>query len=406
MVKGQELLRHKKWLHSYHVVGEDDGYGLLYEPIKGIVKRVSKDHLARNVLNLLSGMKQEFWVTADDADKIAKSVIYEARLLDKMPPALLTKSEPGLAFHRLPFDIEDVENPVMPVFEELLGRASSPDALCAFIGSIFSPKADRQQYLWIYGAGENGKSSLMRFLGSLLGPAYHADEVEMSRDKYWTSAFVGRRLVAFPDCNSPCFPRSARFKGLTGSDAIRIEGKYDKAFSTTLDCKFMFLSNEELIISGEKADTRRAIYVKLAPISGRPDPKYDEKLLGEAKSIIAHCLAVYKKYAPNNESLPIQNPEEITQIMDDQMQGMLESGFEFGVDNLCKRVEFVQRLRVLGIKNPREVARIKRFIFEKMGVFEKRPGSDGDERKCFYIGIKTKENMIFGVPNYGHGLDN
>jgi hypothetical protein len=375
---------------------------LLFEHKPGVVRRVTKEHLASKIQVFLSRMPQDYWVTGDESDRIAKTVIYSAKLLAEIPPAVLMKSEPGLAFHRVPFDANDFDFFSMPVFEEMLSRCSNPEALCAFIGSIFVPRADRQQYLWIYGEGENGKSSLMRFLGRLLGPAYHADEVPQGHyDKYWTSAFVGKRLVAFPDCNSPCFPRSAKFKGLTGSDAIRIEGKYDKAFSTTLDCKFVFLSNEELIISDEKADTRRAIYVKMGAIKGRPDPKYEEKLWAEAEQIVAYCLDIYRKYCPNNEQVPVQNPIEITSILDEQMIALVESGFDFGPSDTCRRIDFVQRLRSLGIKNPREVAKIKRFLFAKMGVEEDRKTIDMGTREKMYVGLKLKENRIYSVPADG-----
>lgn len=395
MFKNQSRFRHKEWDHRYHVVGEDGGLCLLYEQKPGIVQRVGREHLAATVKQFTSKMPQEFWVTGDEAERIAKSIIFDAEKLAEVPPAIKMKSEPGLAFHRLPFDVGESGVFSIPVFEELLSRTSNPEGLCAFIGSLFVPESNRQQYLWIYGEGENGKSSLLRFLNNLLGPAYHADEVEMSRDKYWTSSFIGRRLVAFPDCNSPCFPRSAKFKGLTGSDAIRIEGKYDKAFSAKLDCKFVFLSNEELSVSGEKADVRRAIYVKIAPIKCAPDPRYDEKLMAEAPNIIATCLEIYRQLCPNNEQIPVKNQDEISELVDEQTEGFLLDVFDFAPGGQCKRYEFNEVLRKNGIKNPREVARIKRFIFQKMRVENKHMVKADGTREKVYVNIKTRENVLY-----------
>jgi hypothetical protein len=383
-------LKHKKWKHKYHVVKDDFAHVLLYEHAPGIVRRVGSDHLADAILEFLNAMEQDFWVTADEAQKIAKSVLF-ASPTTALPPTIRMKSEPGLAFHRLPFDVDEHNVFQMPIFEEILSRCSNPSAFAAFIGSIFVPDSDRQQYLWIHGRGRNSKGSMLRLLKTLLGAAFHSDEVELARDKYWTSGFVGKRLVAFPDCNSPCFPKSARFKALTGSDPIRIEGKYDKAYSTMLDCKFLFLSNEELIISSEEADTRRAIYVKMEPLKAIPirENEYDKMLVDEAKNIISYCIAEYKKMSPKHGEILANNPTEITEIFDDQLLGMLNKKFLFGTGLECKRVDFSTALHDLGVKNPREVARIKRFIFDKMKVTDKHKSGSG-EREKVYLGVSTR----------------
>jgi hypothetical protein len=241
----------------------------------------------------------------------------------------------GLCFHRLPFDI--IEKPSdrnHPLWDELMSRCSDPGALQAFIGSLFIPQSDRQQYLWLYGQGLNGKSTIIKFLDRCFGPAAFSTETPTKEDKFWTYRLLGKRLVTFGDCADHEFPSSQKFKMLTGGDKIPIEPKGRQAFNAELMCKFVFGSNEKLYISGQKADVRRAIFCKIDPIKGDIDPDYLNRLWSEAPSILGECLMKYDHLCTTDHN-PIPTDSQEIECLIEQNETDLNYLFEryFETDN-------------------------------------------------------------------------
>lgn len=205
-------------------------------------------------------------------------------------------STPGFCWHRLPFDLADGPT---EVFDELMSRSSDPDAIMAWIGSLFIPESGRRQYLWIYGEGKNGKGALARFLGKCLENTTAEEDVPISspREKvgqFWTNSIVGKRLVIFDDCDAYFFPSTGFFKKLTGGNAIRREVKNGPVIYTDLICKFLYTSNNKPEIGGSVADRTRAIYCTF----GKIDKKYEghENLLwDEAPAFLYKCVEKYRE---------------------------------------------------------------------------------------------------------------
>lgn len=221
------------------------------------------------------------------------------------PPIIRMKSDRGLCFHRLPFDPDPVRIMNHPIFDEFLSRCTNATALADWIGSLFDLKSDRQQYVWLYGDGHNGKGTLLRFLAKCFGPSYLA--TSPSKDKFWTASLVGKRLVSFPDIADGYFPASPMFKMLTGDDQIPIRPMYKDGFSAPINCKFIFASNNLPELTSQKADTRRAIYCEIKPIKVSPDPKYEEMLWDEAPYIIGTCLSEYKERYRNHGPINVES---------------------------------------------------------------------------------------------------
>jgi len=261
------------------------------------------------------------------------------------PKMIREKSDAGLCFHRLPFDVAAVPT---PVFDEFLSRTENATALCAFIGSLLVPEADRQQYVYLHGDGMNGKGALLRFLARVMGPAYAA-KVPPNRhgDNFWTYGLLGKRLVAFPDCSDRHFPASPLFKMLTGGDHVPVEQKGHQAYTAPLSCKFIFASNDEPKLSGQEADRRRAIYCEVGRINGEPDPHYDDRLWAEAAGILWKCRACYKDLTVDHG--PIRTEADSLDALIEKNSGRFEEIFEdcFALDTRpgiadCQLLHFSQ----------------------------------------------------------------
>lgn len=227
------------------------------------------------------------------------------------PPAVRWADEEGLTYSRLPWRLEASPPPdaATPLFNELFGRITNAPALIEWIGSLFDQAADRQQYVWLFGQGQNGKGALLRFLAKVLGHAFRAKQPPSQTDTHWTSGLIGARLVAFPDCNAYGFPATGLFKSLSGGDLVDINPKFERSYTAELSCKFLFLSNERPQLSSERADMRRAIYCEVAPIPLDPDPAYEAALWAEGGHFLSRCIYNYRTHYPHGGPIKVETAE-------------------------------------------------------------------------------------------------
>jgi len=283
------------------------------------VQRSSKDAVADVAVKVT---KKEFghFMPAKEADTHVENWMCHSIPLLEEPCSVAFAEEDIYAYHKLDFSPKIGKT---PVFNEFLSRCSNAEALCAFIWGLFVSKSDRQQYIWIYGDGMNGKSSIGDFLSRCLGPAYMSkNSVNAYNNKNFTSTLVSKRLAVFSDNNAVGFVQSGTFKELTGGDKIEVEFKYEASYSAKLDIKFMFFSNHLPRLSSKKADMRRIILCEAAPIIGDPDPHYIDKLWEEREGILHKCKEVYNRIVKDNGVIPC----DIVQA--ENAAGDSEVGFE------------------------------------------------------------------------------
>lgn len=203
------------------------------------------------------------------------------------------KSEPGYCWHRLDFDAADVPTPTFDMLHSKI--MCNRDALLGWFGALFHPDVTLQQYVWLYGDGQNGKGSLFRFVQKLIGQAYCTLETDEKKiNQFTVSGLVGKALAVDADCDHPRFVTSGFFKQLTGGDSMRIEEKNRPAYSERLFCQVAFGSNTKPKISSSNADLRRAIFVEFMPIpEDQKIDQFEEKLWEERAGILWKMLRAY-----------------------------------------------------------------------------------------------------------------
>jgi phage/plasmid-associated DNA primase len=175
----------------------------------------------------------------------------------------------------------------------MMSRTTNASALMQWIGSIFDPDADLQQYVWLYGGGQNGKSALGRFLSQVLGGGARSVQPPGLNDKFWTINLIGKRLVIYADCNNAKFVTCGLFKSMTGGDPVPAEIKLGATLQVVLKAKHLFFSNKKPGISASMADQRRIILCEMSPIVGEPDPFYEDRLWAEAPTFLGECINQY-----------------------------------------------------------------------------------------------------------------
>lgn len=320
-----------------------------------------------------------------ERDLFAKNWVTYTKGQEDVPKSLsfITDGEP--AFHKVGF--EPKPGPT-PIFDEFISRLSDPLALQCFVWSLFEPLSYREQYLYLYGAGGDGKSTFSKFLEKLLGPTYVTKSgSSMFNNKFFASSFVGRRLCVFADLNSTRATTSETFKGLTGDDPIEVEAKYESAYMTKIDTKFMVLSNFVPQISGEEADIRRLMFVKIAPLKDgtKRDVRYIDRMWEEAPHILWKCKEMYEKHVVNHGEIPCDQmtTRELASMNDATKRNIFKAHFELDaegelekqaiydiIDNDCKRkrvnpTEFVNWIvRTHDLKEGRASSKNRKLVIK------------------------------------------
>ncbi len=125
-------------------------------------------------------------------------------------------------------------------------------------------------------------------------------------NQFWTNQLANKRLVIFPDCENYHFPTKGLFKSLSGDDPITIEPKMKAPYTTLLDCKFLFTSNQLPALSSEWSDLRRAIFVRLDG-GAEWSEGFEDRLWEEAAQFLTNCLVVYEKACPTHGPIPVDH---------------------------------------------------------------------------------------------------
>ena len=324
--------------HKFHLVHtQDEDRTLLMEVDNQVIKFVNPKKLKSDLLHFIveNLFYHEFFSTLTER-KITDFYKYWELFSPTvdMPQAFKFKNEPGLCFHRL--DFEPIKNNGFgcPLFAEICSRMSTNErAFRAFIGSIFVPESDRQQYLYIHGSGLNGKGALIRFLQKCLGPAYLGRQPpsKTNEDNFWNAPMEGKRLVGFSDCERPDFPTSEKFKMLSGGDAVPIRRMHMEEYTAELQCKFVFASNFQLEISGQKSDQRRAIYCLLEDSECEMEPTYERRLWEEAPFILGWCINEYQNLCPLHGQIAVDKNvnEDLADDLEADMVAIFDKYFNF-----------------------------------------------------------------------------
>ncbi|MBK9038013.1 MAG: hypothetical protein IPL83_02440 [Bdellovibrionales bacterium] len=285
----QETLA-ERWAGKYLVYRDRVGNAtyLKRNAVDNTVAEVSLDELQRQAALVFTGTILDCHPT--ETKERAMGWVERTEPITELPPSFAWKNHRGLTFNRFDFEVADLPT---PLFEDFLSRLeTNREAFMAFVWSLFVPSDHGQQYLWIFGEGQDGKGAMIRLLSRLLNDAFVALD---AKDRYWLASCVGKRLGAFNDMVDVTFPMRSQFKQVTGQDPVNVEQKYKRSYSTVLDTKFIFTTNKELHITTQTSDLRRCIYVKMTKNPSSPRKGYEDDLWEERAGILHKCKSAYEK---------------------------------------------------------------------------------------------------------------
>lgn len=256
-------------------------------------------------------------------------------------PTISWVSDLGLCFKRLPFDYVERDKYSHKTWDKILGNIEkNKDAFMEFIGSIFEEKSYKQQYLWMFGSGGDGKGSVLDFLSEIMGKNHCVHVKTAIEHDFWTEGLASARVAYFPDCKRYDLPDSGDFLTYSGEAPLIINKKGKSKFEIKNNLKFIFASNQPPKISNLEKDTRRAIIVpfKIHGAQNRDDPvKFKQALNDEGSEFISHCVKLYRaKYGVGHGEIKVdrEHLDGVTSAGDESKRAFLEEHFATREDEI------------------------------------------------------------------------
>lgn len=273
---------------------------------KNVCTRLESDELAKLVMEYvrLTVIHKEYRLSAKQCHECVDYWKLASKISSSISHVRFA-SDLDFCWNRVPFDLTAAPT---PYFDEMFARmGAQASAVKAWIWSIFELKSYNEQYLWLYGKGNDGKSSLLEFLARIFGNEGALAQDDLSgEDKHWGMSFIGKRFVYFPDFKQVSSLERGPLKSLTGGDRVLIRPFYKAGYMTKLDCKLALGSNYYPPASVQRSHIRRLLFAELTP----PDDSiltttsdYAEKLWSEGGAFLQSCKQEYERMCPKHERI-------------------------------------------------------------------------------------------------------
>lgn len=134
-------------------------------------------------------------------------------------------------------------------------------------GICLSGVTDWQAFIYAYGGGSNGKSTIAKVLLSLLGDYASMIDIEVimgtgkSTDDYKIAMTKGSRLVVGSEISKGYAMNEAKIKSITGGDTITARPIFGKPIEFEPTAKYFFYGNHKLTVKGQDEGIWRRIYM-------------------------------------------------------------------------------------------------------------------------------------------------
>ncbi len=324
------------WPHKFRVIEPAIGAKIIVrESDDQEISEVPADHVAHCIVSWLRLQKdKDSLVTFRKAREVVEMWLCFAEPIRQADiKSVRWKSELGYTWRRLPWDKATGDT---PTWDKIFGKLTNAGSFRQWLGSLLYEEAKQHQYVWVHGMGNDGKGCINRFLEAVFGKSYRSKQPPAQGDKFWTYGLLGSRLVVFPDCNSQTYTTGGAFKSLSGGDPVDVEAKGRMSFTTRLNCKFLFFSNEKPNISCEDADMRRIIYCEFFEKTKDEDkdPDFETKMWDEGGHFLSRCVAEYLEACPRHQNIQSDKDDIQTWVSvgEERFQAFFDSLFMIPIE--------------------------------------------------------------------------
>lgn len=375
-----------KILKDVKCVIDSSGIKTFYSvnPITNIATNINKTQLLSTVGYAFSTSKNMKLPAKSQKDHLDTWMLtFNPQKSDVLPPSFSIDCN-EVTYNRINVSLVDGPTPTWDAFIKNCGN--NGDSLMAFTYSLLEKDCKSQQYLFLKGHGQDGKGSYTRWLDKIFN-----DQVVglNTQDKYWPAACVGKRVGTFSDINNTAIVMSSTFKQVTGQDKVSIEQKYETAYSTTLDTKFILTTNRSINIINDNAEKRRVILINM--LSSMDIPDFEQKLHDETASFLFKCRQAYNllyDIKTKTISCNYDDFEAETSSFEEANEVLFESLFDLDPKSHVTAKEFQDSVSVRLGKDTQKVGQFKEWL-ERTHKIKRKEKRVGNNQKIYvYCGIK------------------
>ncbi|WP_106626970.1 DNA primase family protein [Selenomonas massiliensis] len=314
---------------SYIFVRDSARHGVLRYVYEGGVYRLYADDMLKGLIkNCIAAYDPEmiemrkvdetFRILTTDLDYIKDSdlnadediINFQNGILHLSTMELTEHSADILSTIQIPCEWarEEITTPVFDVFMQTLtdGEIEIEHLLLEFIGACLSNvKGWRmKKALFMYGAGDTGKSRLKCLVEQLLGRGnYVGIDLREIEVRFGTGLIYGMRLAGSSDMSFITVDELKTFKKCTGGDSIFAEFKGQNGFEFTFNGLFWFCMNQLPRFGGDDGqwvhDRIMQVHCKNAIPIDKQDRLLGEKLYAERDGIVRKAIHALRAVIQN-----------------------------------------------------------------------------------------------------------
>jgi hypothetical protein len=229
--------------------------------------------------------------------------LYDQTKLVRQDPTAISWDPKVFALKQL--DATMLQQGPHPAWDEFLNRLDHPEVFKAWVWAVFEPTNTGRQAMFLYGAGFDGKSSVIKAISSLLGKrlTMSVDNDKLKNTQFFYGNIHGRRLVLYPDCKVSNVLRYETVQSMLGNDEVQVNKKNKEAFNAVVYVRFIIGSNKyPKIDPNARAELSRLLFIKVAPINkdSLGDSKFESRLKSELGPFLWACRESYAALCPSN----------------------------------------------------------------------------------------------------------
>lgn len=339
LTKAQMLYSCAQMLLSQNnlVTIEDTGEILAYE--RGVYLRNVEALLVRDALHVLQEkanglgrteilgfIRTETTVPRSDFDQFGDGVInLQNGILNLETRVLSPHSPKHYSVNQLPVSYDpEAQCPQWIAFlNEVLAKEEERLSLQEFFGYVFFDGYPIHKALLMIGSGRNGKGTIMRILGALIGPDnFESLALHQLEDRFMVSYLWGKMANLGGDIPSTKLQDTSRFKGLTGGDVVKCDVKHKGAIQLQNRAKMIFSANRIPRTDDDEAAFmgRWIILEFLRTWEGAEDIGLTDRLKGELPGILNWSIDGYHRLKTNGAFTLDRSASQNTELWEDYVE--------------------------------------------------------------------------------------
>lgn len=200
------------------------------------------------------------------------------------------------------YDLSRIVDGPTDAWDDFLAR-SGPGrwVLPMFLYAMVQGEHFGRQVLNLDGGAGAGKSIFGEAIKALLGAENcHAINDHALMGKFGGRELLGKRALINADLKNVLLAKHELIHQITGRDTIRIEEKYQAAFSSRIHAMIVLMSNSPVRVYGEDNEISRLLPIKILPAAGRTagelDVNWEKKFISQVFHVAFKGKELYEKY--------------------------------------------------------------------------------------------------------------